>query len=76
MRWSLLKKIAFRWLFAYLILYCVQLPPTWLWNRVVPWAGELLGVEAIHQFNGSGDTTFHYVQVLCFVLMALAATLV
>lgn len=76
MQWPHLEKIAFRWLFAYLMLYCIQLPPTWLWNRLVPWAGELLGVDAAYRFNGSGDTTFHYVQVLCFVLMALAAALV
>ncbi len=76
MRWPHLKKIAFRWLFAYLMLYCIQLPPAWLWNRFVPWAGKLLGVDATYRFNGSGDTTFHYVQVLCFVLMALAVTLV
>ena len=76
MQWPHLKKIAFRWLFAYLMLYLIQLPPDWLWNRFVPWTGELLGVDATYRFNGSGDTTFHYVQVLCFVLMALAAALV
>ncbi|MDE0163792.1 MAG: hypothetical protein OXL36_01735 [Bryobacterales bacterium] len=76
MQWPHLKKIAFRWLFAYLVLYCIQLPPDWLWNRLVPWTGELLGVNATYRLNGSGDTTFHYVQVLCFVLTALAAALV
>lgn len=76
MRWPHLKKIAFRWLFVYLMLYCIQLPPDWLWNRFVPWMGKLLGVDATYRFNGSGDTTFHYVQVLCFVLMALATALV
>ncbi|MDE0436603.1 MAG: hypothetical protein OXH92_21615 [Bryobacterales bacterium] len=76
MRWPHLKKIAFRWLFVYLLLYCIQLPPDWLWNRFVPWAGKLLGVDATWRLNGSGDTTFHFVQVLCFVLTALAAALV
>ncbi|MYA80511.1 MAG: hypothetical protein F4X39_08310 [Acidobacteriia bacterium] len=76
MQWPHLKKIAFRWLFAYLMLYLIQLPPDWLWNRLVPWTGELLGVDATYRLNGSGDTTFHYVQVLCFILMALAAALV
>lgn len=76
MQWPHLKKIAFRWLFAYLMLYCIQLPPDWLWNRFVPWMGKLLGVDATWRFNGSGDTTFHYVQVLCFVLTALVAALV
>ena len=76
MQWPHLKKIAFRWLFAYLLLYCIQLPPDWLWNRLVPWMGNILGVDATWRFNGSGDTTFHYVQVLCFVLTALAVALV
>ena len=76
MQWPHLKKIAFRWLFAYLMLYCIQLPPDWLWNRFVPWMGNILGVDTTWRFNGSGDTTFHYVQVLCFVLTALAAALV
>lgn len=76
MQWPHLKKIAFRWLFAYLMLYLIQLPPDWLWNRLVPWTGELLGVDATWRLNGSGDTTFHYVQFLCFVMMALAAALV
>ena len=58
------------------MLYCIQLPPAWLWNWFVPWAGKLLGVDTTYRFNGSGDTTFHYVQVLCFVLLALTATLV
>ncbi|MDA1314795.1 MAG: hypothetical protein O2968_15790 [Acidobacteria bacterium] len=76
MRWSLPQRIAFRWLFAYLTLNCVQVPPTWLWNRLVPWAGQLLGVDATYRFNGSGDTTFHYVQALCFAAVASAAALV
>ena len=45
-------------------------------NRFVPLMGKILGVDATWRFNGSGDTTFHYVQFLCFVLMALAAALV
>ena len=76
MRWPHFKKIAFRWLFAYLMLYLIQLPPDGLWNRFVPVMGKILGVDATWRFNGSGDTTFHYVQLLCFVLMALAAALV
>src|SRR5437870_9591996 len=76
MQWPLTKKIGFRFLFSYLVLYCIQLPHSWLWNRLVPWIGKQLGVNATFRMNGSGDTTYHYVQVLCLILLASTATLV
>ena len=76
MQWPLVKKIAFRCLFAYIVLYCSGLAAAGLWNPFVSWVGEILGVNATFRLTGSGDTTFHYVQALCFVLIALAATLV
>lgn len=48
-----------------------------LWHRVVPW----VGVHVLHLSyavkvlpNGSGDTTFNYVQVLCYLILAVVAT--
>ena len=76
MPWPLPKKIAFRFLFTYLILYCIQLPPTWLWNNLVPQLAKLLGLTVFGNMKGSGDTTFHYVQVLCFLLIAATVTLI
>lgn len=77
MHWSHPKRIAFRWLCVYLVLYCLPLLPLVpLWRRFVAWAGELMGVDAAMQFTGSGDTTFHYIQALSFALVALAATVV
>ena len=76
MHWTLHKKIAFRWLFVYIVLSCSGLPAAGLWNGFVRWTGELLGVDAAYRVTGSGDTTFFYIQALCFVVMALAATLV
>jgi hypothetical protein len=76
MQWPLLKKVVFRFLFVYLVLYCVQVPPAWLWNRLVPRVGEFFGLIAVARFNGSGDTAYHYVQVFCFVLIAACTALV
>lgn len=76
MQWSHLKRIAFRWLFVYLVLYCLPPPPALLWGRFVAWTGDHLGVDATVRLTGSGDTTFHYVQALLFVVLALAVTLV
>ena len=75
MQWPLLKKIAFRWLFVYLLLFCLGPTANWLWRRFVPWVGDFLGVDAVYRINGSGDTTFHYVLVLSYLVLALAATL-
>ncbi|HWM94882.1 MAG TPA: hypothetical protein VN493_29275 [Thermoanaerobaculia bacterium] len=89
--WGLAKRIVFRFLFSYLLLYNFPFPldvvPTWsqlvlqpytdLWNVLVPWVGKhVLGVEVLHRPGGSGDTTYNYVQLLCYVVIALAATAV
>ena len=76
MQWSLLKKITFRWLFVYLLLFCLGPLANGLWTRFIPWVGEFLGVDAVYRVSGSGDTTFHYVLALCYVVLALAATVV
>jgi uncharacterized membrane protein YphA (DoxX/SURF4 family) len=48
-----------------------------VWNNLVPWVGahvlHLRAPVSEPAPNGSGDTTFAYVQVLCFVGVALAA---
>ncbi|HEX4961833.1 MAG TPA: hypothetical protein VF173_13400 [Thermoanaerobaculia bacterium] len=48
-----------------------------LWAKLVPWAGKhVLHADAPFQTTGSGDSTFSWVQVFCFLVLALAATLV
>ncbi|MFL6263471.1 MAG: hypothetical protein ACJ76Y_27580 [Thermoanaerobaculia bacterium] len=48
-----------------------------LWEAVVPWVGRhLFGVEAHTHLSGSGDKMFDWVQVFCFLALALAATVV
>jgi hypothetical protein len=81
------QSVLFRFACAYFLLYNFPfpidlIPPAAkpveaLWNAVVPWAGRLLfGLDITVRPNGSGDTTYNYVQVLCFLVLAAAATLV
>ena len=90
--WSFARRIGFRFVFAYLVLYNFPFPigvlpltdpaKEWydkLWHAVVPWfAAHVLHLpRPITIFtNGSGDTTYDYVLILVFVLLAAAATLV
>lgn len=86
-RWSLAKRILFRFAFAYLVLYNLPFPLEFIpsvfpaynavWNFVVPAvASQTFGVEADVTPNGSGDTTYNYVQIYCFFVLALAVTLI
>jgi uncharacterized membrane protein YphA (DoxX/SURF4 family) len=89
--WGLARRIAFRVAFAYLLLYSLPSPLDFLrgmefltqafegvWETVVPWVGKhvlRLGTDITVFPNGSGDTTFNYVQlpVLLAVSVAVAA---
>ncbi|MFO0981276.1 MAG: hypothetical protein U1E76_05890 [Planctomycetota bacterium] len=89
-RWSWPKRALFRFVFAYLVLYNFPFPLAYLpgtdqlsawyrqaWYRLVPWVGKhLLHLrQDITVFpNGSGDTTYNYVEVLCFAAIAAVAT--
>lgn len=88
-RWSLAQRILFRFAFAYLVLYNLPFPLSHIpyvdalvtapfgafWSFLVPAVGDqVFGVDIIVEPNGSGDTTFNYVQVFCFLVLALAAT--
>jgi uncharacterized membrane protein YphA (DoxX/SURF4 family) len=91
-KWSLSLRVAFRFAFAYFLLYCVPFPFQWIpyadrsgewverfWHAVVPWvAAHVLRLpHPITIFeNGSGDTTYNWVQVGCFLAIAIAATAV
>src|SRR6516164_6326262 len=49
------------------------------WGSLVSWVGKQvlhLDREILTDPSGSGDRTFHYVQLLCFVALAMAATAV
>ena len=81
--WSPARRIGFRWLFTYVVLYMLQPSPldflapqlvapySALWERIVKGVGRsLLGLEITVLPNASGDTTYNYVQVLCYALLA------
>lgn len=90
--WNVGLKIAFRFAFSYFVLYCFPFPlgslpytnklSQWYelgWHKIVPWvAAHLLklGQPVTIFSNGSGDTTYDYVKVLCFLVIAAVATIV
>lgn len=88
--WSPVKRVMFRLVFLYLLLYLLPFPLDTLpylsaiaepyqalWNTLVTWMGrQWFGLEITVLPNGSGDTTWNYVQVLCCLLLAVAGTAV
>lgn len=88
--WSLPRKCLFRFAFAYWLLYNFPFPLTDLpfmqslarlyeegWHKVVLWVGHVVfGQSITFRPAGSGDTTWNYVQLFCFILLALLATIV
>ena len=90
--WSLGRRIAFRFAFAYWLLYCLPFPLGWIpgtegiaaayqsgVDRFVPFVAEhaLRLAEPISAVsNGSGDTTFRWVRLLSIFVLAAATALV
>jgi hypothetical protein len=88
--WRPVTRILFRFTFAYLVLYLFPFPLQHipgvsavaakyreLWDVLVLWVGkQAFGLEIVHRPAGSGDTTYNYVQVFCYLVLAAAATLV
>ncbi|SDD73663.1 DoxX protein [Myxococcus virescens] len=89
--WSLARRLAFRFAFAYLAIYFFPFPldlipvlgefihafQDGLWKAAVPWVGKhvlRLSTDITVMPNGSGDTTFNYVQVLMNFVAAVAVT--
>ena len=93
--WSLARRLAFRFVFCYLVLYNLPFPLYWLpvpglgavftayhklWDVVVLWTGAQVlhlahPIEILRGKTGSGDTTYNYVQMLCFAAFAALAAL-
>jgi hypothetical protein len=88
--WGPGKRFLFRLSFSYILLYFFPFPLDYIPNadvafqwysdltdKMVMWTGQRLFHTAITvKPNGSGDTTYNYVQVLCYLALALAAALV
>ncbi len=89
--WGPVRRALFRLLFLYLVLYNFPSPlhtvPVYGeilrdscregWSAAVSWVGErLLGAEVLYRPSGSGDATYNYVLLFCYLILALAATAV
>ncbi len=90
--WSVLQRIGFRFACAYFILYNLPFPIGVLpftdypaekyfdaWKSIILWVGKHvlhLNKDVIYSPSGSGDTTFCYVQVLCFLILAAVVTVI
>lgn len=88
--WNDATKITFRFLFIYILLYTFPFPLdifsfsidfsfSFLWNPVIVWVGEnilKLDYEITVLPNGSGDTTWNYVQVFLFSILSLIGAVI
>jgi uncharacterized membrane protein YphA (DoxX/SURF4 family) len=67
-QWSPAARVGFRFLLSYFVIYA--LVPDLVWDPIIPSLGSALGVEVLYRPNGSGDTTYNYVQLLAYVGVA------
>lgn len=88
--WSAPTRFFFRLSFAYLILYNLPFPldsvplsdgiAGWygdFWNAIVVFVGKaVFRTDITVRPAGSGDTTWNYVQLFCFAILATAAALI
>lgn len=83
--WTPRQRFTFRFVFAYFLLYLFPFPLIdiepyrKLWNTIVPWAGThvlRLSYDVGALPRATGDSAFNHVQLLCFLILAVAATLV
>lgn len=89
-RWSLATRIAFRFAFSYLSLFCFPflgfLTPDWLsrqyfalWYRIVAWAAPHVIGDGHKIVSGEGavsNTPYGWVLFLCYLATAVAATVI
>lgn len=90
-KWPLSLRVAFRFAFVYWLLYCIPFPFTWIpyadatsdwvgtvWHAMVVWvAAHVLHTAPITVFeNGSGDTTYNWILVGCFLVIASVTSVV
>lgn len=87
-RWSFSRRFRFRAIVLYLFLYCLPFPVDllpgassladsyWLlWRPLLSAVGDAVGHPVTMLPNGSGDTTFNYLLLLCMIVAALLGAL-
>jgi uncharacterized membrane protein YphA (DoxX/SURF4 family) len=82
--WGPVKKLLFRFAFAYLVLYNFPFPLYYIpsvllvylqiGSSLVPWVGKHIFNVTITN-HGGGDSTYSYVKVFCFLVISVAAAL-
>jgi uncharacterized membrane protein YphA (DoxX/SURF4 family) len=86
--WPRAKRILFRFICLYTLLYVfpfplddtigISIPVSEAWDQVVPWVGQHvlhLPYEITFRPNGSGDTTYSYVQVFVILVLSVSGSL-
>jgi hypothetical protein len=84
MTWNFGRRLPFCFAFAYFVLYLFPFPldavapalSQQFWDPIVTAAGSLLGVEITARPQGSGDTTWNYVQVIVLAVLSAAIAIV
>jgi hypothetical protein len=91
-KWSTLEKVGFRFSFIYVLLFIVfknngaypfwsvlmSKPTKWL-QSFIPWIGKTilnLPKDIVTFTNGSGDTTYDYVSILLFFMLAIFGAII
>jgi uncharacterized membrane protein YphA (DoxX/SURF4 family) len=76
--WSRTQKAAFRFFSIYFLLYLFTSPFDGLYIGMVTWLSRTVGLGGSITVlpNGSGDTTFNYLQLICLLAIALIASLI
>jgi hypothetical protein len=77
-KWQALHNIAFRWVFSYFVCYFLPHPPSLCKPAFVCLGQNMLhvGYEISTKFNGSGDTTYHWMVLLCNLVTAALVTVI
>jgi hypothetical protein len=90
--WTETQKILFRFFAVYFLVYIFPFPVgfipftetlnTWytsIWDALVPWAGKYIlhvNYPITIKPNGSGDTTYNYVQLFLYAIIAIIAAVI
>jgi hypothetical protein len=90
--WSFLQKLLFRFFAAYFFIYIFPFPigyipftdtlNTWynsIWDALVPWSGKYIlhvSYPITIKPNGSGDTTYNYVQLFLVAVFAIITAII
>lgn len=76
-KWQLTKKIFFRFFFCYFMIYFFI--EDRFYDDIIPWVGKtilLIPYDITEKPNGSGDTTYNYVQIFIIFVISLLGSFI